>query len=101
MVLTFRWAWLAVVAAIVLIQTLYKKLDLTMALNGALVGLVAITTEPSAATLGLAAIIGSIGGILVAVTVPMLDKLKIDDVASAIPVHLICGVWGTIAAAFQ
>jgi ammonium transporter, Amt family len=90
-----------VVAAIVLTQILYKKLDLTMALNGALGGLVAITAEPLAPTPGLAIIIGAIGGILVVVAVLMLDKLKIDDVVGAIPVHLICGIWGTIAVVFS
>lgn len=90
-----------VVAAIVLTQVLYKKLDLTMALNGALGGLVAITAEPLAPTPGLAIIIGAIGGILVVVAVPLLDKLKIDDVVGAIPVHLICGIWGTIAVVFS
>jgi Amt family ammonium transporter len=86
-----------VIAAIVLNQILYKKLDLTMALNGALGGLVAVTAEPLAPTPGLAILIGGIGGIIVVLTVPLLDKLKIDDVVGAIPVHLVCGIWGTIA----
>jgi Amt family ammonium transporter len=86
-----------VVAAILLTQILYKKLDLTMALNGALGGLVAITAEPLAPSPGLAIIVGGIGGILVVLAIPMLDKLKIDDVVGAIPVHLVCGIWGTIA----
>jgi Amt family ammonium transporter len=86
-----------VIAAIVLNQVLYKKLDLTMALNGALGGLVAVTAEPLAPTPGLAILIGGIGGIIVVLTVPLLDKLKIDDVVGAIPVHLVCGIWGTIA----
>ena len=86
-----------VVAAILLTQILYKKLDLTMALNGALGGLVAITAEPLAPSPGLAIIVGGIGGLLVVLAIPMLDKLKIDDVVGAIPVHLVCGIWGTIA----
>ena len=86
-----------VIAAIVLNQILYKKLDLTMALNGALGGLVAVTAEPLAPTPGLAILIGGIGGIIVVLAVPLLDKLKIDDVVGAIPVHLLCGIWGTIA----
>ena len=90
-----------VVAAIILTQILYKKLDLTMALNGALGGLVAITAEPLAPMPGVAIIIGAIGGVLVVVAVPMLDKFKIDDVVGAIPVHLICGIWGTIAVVFS
>jgi ammonium transporter, Amt family len=90
-----------VVAAIFLTQILYKKLDLTMVLNGALGGLVAITAEPLTPAPGLAIIIGAVGGILVVLAVPMLDRLKIDDVVGAIPVHLVCGVWGTIAVVFS
>jgi Amt family ammonium transporter len=86
-----------VIAAIVLNQILYKKLDLTMALNGALGGLVAVTAEPLTPTPGLAILVGGIGGIIVVLAVPLLDKLKIDDVVGAIPVHLLCGIWGTIA----
>ncbi len=86
-----------VVAAMVLTQILYKKVDLTMALNGALAGLVSITAEPLTPTMPMAALIGVIGGVLVVVTVPLLDKLKIDDVVGAIPVHLVCGIWGTLA----
>ena len=86
-----------VVAAIAMTKILYKKVDLTMALNGALAGLVSITAEPLTPTLGSAIIIGAIGGILVVLTVPLLDKLKIDDVVGAIPVHLVCGIWGTLA----
>ena len=86
-----------VIAAIVVNQILYKKLDLTMALNGALGGLVAVTAEPLAPSPGLAILIGGIGGIIIVLAVPLLDKLKIDDVVGAIPVHLLCGIWGTIA----
>ncbi|PJE30698.1 Ammonium transporter NrgA [Pseudooceanicola marinus] len=85
------------VAAAILTQLMYKKVDLTMVLNGALAGLVSITAEPLTPTLGLATIIGMIGGIIVVFVVPLLDKLKIDDVVGAIPVHLVCGIWGTIA----
>lgn len=85
------------VAALILTQLLFKKPDLTMILNGALAGLVAITAEPLTPSLGLATLIGAIGGIIVVFAVPFLDKLKIDDVVGAIPVHLICGIWGTIA----
>ncbi|EPX86996.1 ammonium transporter [Salipiger mucosus] len=88
------------IAALIMTQIMYKKPDLTMVLNGALAGLVSITAEPLTPTLGAATIIGAIGGIIVVFTVPMLDKMKIDDVVGAIPVHLICGVWGTIAVAF-
>ena len=86
-----------VVATIFLTQIIYKKVDLTMLLNGALAGLVSITAEPSTPSPGLAVLIGAVGGLIVVFTVPLLDKLKIDDVVGAIPVHLIAGIWGTIA----
>jgi len=84
------------IAALILTQVLYKKPDLTMILNGALAGLVSITAEPLAPTLGQATVIGAIGGLVVVVSVPILDKFKIDDVVGAIPVHLIAGIWGTL-----
>ncbi|MEO0329292.1 MAG: ammonium transporter [Pseudomonadota bacterium] len=86
-----------VVAAMVLMQVLYKKVDVTMALNGALAGLVSITAEPLAPSPIMAILIGAIGGVIVVITVPLLDKLKIDDVVGAIPVHLFAGIWGTLA----
>ncbi|MEM6933997.1 MAG: ammonium transporter [Pseudomonadota bacterium] len=86
-----------VVAAVIVTQVLYGKVDLTMALNGALAGLVSITAEPLTPSLGAATLIGAVGGIIVVFTVPMLDKMKIDDVVGAIPVHLFAGIWGTIA----
>ncbi|WP_090028868.1 ammonium transporter [Lutimaribacter saemankumensis] len=88
------------IAALILTQVLYKKVDLTMVLNGALAGLVSITAEPLTPTLGGATLIGAVGGVIVVFAVPMLDKLKIDDVVGAIPVHLIAGIWGTIAVVF-
>ena len=68
-----------------------------MVLNGALAGLVSITAEPLTPTLGVATLIGAVGGVIVVFAVPFLDKLKIDDVVGAIPVHLIAGIWGTLA----
>ena len=88
------------VVALLLTQVLYKKPDLTMTLNGALAGLVSITAEPLAPSLFGSLITGGIGGVIVVFAVPMLDKLKIDDVVGAIPVHLIAGIWGTLAVAF-
>ena len=88
------------VAAMLLTQVMYKKPDLTMVLNGALAGLVSITAEPLTPTLGAATLIGAIGGILVVFVVPFLDKIKIDDVVGAIPVHLVGGIWGTLAVVF-
>ncbi|MFT6225568.1 MAG: Amt family ammonium transporter, partial [Paracoccaceae bacterium] len=88
------------IAALVLTQLLYKKVDLTMVLNGALAGLVSITAEPLTPSLGVATLIGAVGGLIVVFAVPFLDKLKIDDVVGAIPVHLFAGIWGTIAVVF-
>ena len=90
-----------VVVAVILTSIMYKKVDLTMALNGALGGLVGITAEPLAPSVGMAVFVGAVAAVLVVFTVPLLDKLKIDDVVGAIPVHLVCGVWGTIAVAFS
>lgn len=85
-----------VVVVVILTQLLYKKMDVTMVLNGALAGLVAITAEPLAPSVLQAVIIGGVGGAIVVFAVPLLDKLKIDDVVGAIPVHLLAGIWGTI-----
>ncbi|MEQ9039338.1 MAG: ammonium transporter [Silicimonas sp.] len=85
------------IAALILTQVLYKKPDLTMVLNGALAGLVSITAEPLTPSLGAATLIGAVGGVIVVFAVPFLDKLKIDDVVGAIPVHLFAGIWGTLA----
>lgn len=81
-----------------LMQIKYKKLDITMILNGALGGLVAITAAPDV-SLWAPIVVGAIGGVLVVVAVPLFDKFKIDDPVGALSVHLVCGVWGTIAAA--
>jgi Amt family ammonium transporter len=86
-----------VVVAMVLTQLIYKKTDLTMALNGALAGLVSITAEPLTPSLGMAALIGGVGGALVVFAVPLFDKLRIDDVVGALSVHLVAGIWGTMA----
>ncbi|WP_419906965.1 ammonium transporter [Hoeflea sp.] len=88
------------VAALLLTQLIYKKVDITMILNGALAGLVSVTAEPLTPSLGAATLIGGVGGVIVVFAVPMLDKLKIDDVVGAIPVHLFAGIWGTIAVLF-
>lgn len=87
-------------AAMILTQIVYKKVDLTMLLNGALAGLVSITAGPLDPTLFGALWIGAIGGVIVVFAVPFLDKMKIDDVVGAIPVHLMAGFWGTMAVPF-
>ncbi|MFD2741026.1 ammonium transporter [Sulfitobacter aestuarii] len=83
-------------AALGLTQAIYRKVDLTMALNGALAGLVSITAGPLDPTLFGALWIGAVGGAIVIFAVPLLDRLKIDDVVGAIPVHLLAGFWGTL-----
>ena len=88
------------IVAMVMTQLLFKKVDLTMTLNGALAGLVSITAEPLAPSLFQSLIIGGIGGAIVVFVVPLLDKLKIDDVVGAIPVHLVAGFWGTFIVAW-
>jgi Amt family ammonium transporter len=85
-----------VVAAMIVCQLIYKKIDLTLVLNGAIGGLVAITAEPLAPGGITAMLIGGVGGVLVVLTVPLLDKFKIDDVVGAIPAHLVCGIFGTM-----
>lgn len=86
-----------VVAAMILTQLMFKKMDLTLCLNGAIGGLVAITAGPDLQQHAYAMLIGGIGGALVVFAVPLIDKLKIDDVVGAISAHLVCGIWGTLA----
>ncbi|GLQ05010.1 ammonium transporter [Sneathiella chinensis] len=90
-----------VLSAMILTQIVYKKVDLTMALNGAIAGLVSITAEPADPGIGLAIVIGAVGGAIVVFAVPFLDKLKIDDVVGAISAHLCAGIWGTLAVAIS
>jgi Amt family ammonium transporter len=75
----------------------YKLLDITMILNGALGGLVAVTAGPDLYNIYQPVIIGLIGGILVVYAVPFFDKLKMDDPVGALSVHLVNGIWGTLA----
>ncbi len=84
------------VGALLLSRLLYGKADLTMLLNGALAGLVAITAEPSTPTPLLATLFGFAGGILVVLSITFLDKLKIDDPVGAISVHGTCGILGLL-----
>ena len=84
------------VAALILARIMFGKADLTMALNGALAGLVAITAEPSTPTPLLATLFGAIGGIVVVLSIISLDKLKIDDPVGAISVHGSCGLLGLL-----
>jgi len=86
-----------VIAAMATARLLFGKTDLTMALNGALAGLVAITAEPLTPTPLLATIIGAIGGVLVVFAIITIDKMKIDDPVGAISVHGVVGMWGLLA----
>ena len=86
-----------VIAALLTSRLLFGKADLTMALNGALAGLVAITAEPLTPTPGMATLIGIIGGVLVVFAIVNLDKLKVDDPVGAISVHGVVGIWGLLA----
>ena len=84
------------IAAAMFTQFLYKKVDLTMVLNGALAGLVSVTAAPDAGMI-YAFGVGIVGGLLVVIAVPMWDKMKIDDPVGALSVHLVAGIWGTLA----
>ena len=86
-----------VVTAAIITQVLYKKVDLTMVLNGALAGLVSITAGPDYPTVWLAIVIGTVGSGLTMLAIPMFDKIKIDDPVGALSVHLVAGIWGTLA----
>jgi ammonium transporter, Amt family len=85
------------IAALVLARIWFGKADLTMALNGALAGLVAITAEPLAPTPFGATLIGAVGGLLVVLSIVGFDKLRIDDPVGAISVHGVVGIWGLLA----
>lgn len=85
------------IAALIVARMMFGKADLTMALNGALAGLVAITAEPADPTPLLSTIIGAIGGAIVVFSIVTLDKVKIDDPVGAISVHGVVGIWGIFA----
>ncbi|MEM8984107.1 MAG: ammonium transporter [Pseudomonadota bacterium] len=86
-----------VLAAAMASQFLYQRLNLTMMLNGALAGLVSITAEPLMPSLSLSVGIGGVGAIVMLVCTHLLERLRLDDVVGAIPVHLAAGIWGTLA----
>lgn len=85
------------IASLVVARILFGKADLTMALNGALAGLVSITAEPLTPSGLQATLIGAVGGVIVVFSVLALDKLKIDDPVGAISVHGVVGIWGLLA----
>jgi len=86
-------------SALLLSQIFFGKADLTMALNGALAGLVSITAEPLAGTALASMLVGAAGGVLVVFAIIGFDKLKIDDPVGALSVHGVCGMWGLLAVA--
>jgi len=88
------------VSALIVAQLLFKKADLTMLLNGALAGLVAITAEPADPTPISASIIGAVAGIIVVFAILGIDRLKIDDPVGAISVHGVCGFFGVMVVPF-
>ncbi|MBY8964568.1 ammonium transporter [Algiphilus sp.] len=87
------------IAALLVAKAMFGKADLTMALNGALAGLVAITADPLSPSGLLATIIGAIGGVIVVFSIVGLEKVKIDDPVGAISVHGTVGIWGVLAVA--
>lgn len=89
------------VAALILAHIWFGKADLTMALNGALAGLVAITADPLSGTAFSSMIIGAVGGLIVVASIVLLDKLQIDDPVGAISVHGVAGIWGILAVVFN
>ncbi len=86
-----------VIAALIVARMLFGKADLTMALNGALAGLVAITAGPDTPTPLMATVIGIIGGVIVVFSILTFDRMKIDDPVGAISVHGVVGIWGLLA----
>ena len=89
------------IAAAIVAKLMFGKADLSMALNGALAGLVAITAEPLAPSAELATLIGAIGGVIVVFSILALDQIKIDDPVGAISVHGVVGIWGLCAVLFS
>ena len=86
-----------VIAVTLASQLIYRRLDLTLMLNGALAGLVSITADPLTPTLGQAVLIGAAGGFLMMAGTRLMEQLQLDDVVGAISVHLVAGIWGTLA----
>ena len=87
-----------VVAALAVSRPIFGRMDLFAGLNGALAGLVSITAAPDLTDHWWSVIIGAIGGVICTLAIRGLEKIRIDDVVGAIPAHLVCGIWGTLAA---
>ncbi len=89
------------IAAALVAKLMFGKADLSMALNGALAGLVSITADPLSPSAGFATIVGAIGGVIVVFSILALDRIKIDDPVGAISVHGVAGIWGLLAVLFS
>jgi Amt family ammonium transporter len=89
------------IVAVALSQALFGKVDITFALNGALAGLVSITAEPLAPSVPTSMLVGGVGGLIAVFGTKLMENLKVDDVVGALPVHLLSGIWGTIAVAIS
>ncbi|MEM7059355.1 MAG: ammonium transporter [Pseudomonadota bacterium] len=88
-------------AAMVVSRVMFRSIDLTLVLNGLLGGLVAITANPLNPSMEVALLIGAIAGVLVVQSIAWLEQRGLDDVVGAVSVHLVCGVWGTVAVVFS
>ena len=86
------------IVAVIVARPIFGRLGLASSLNGALAGLVSITAAPNIAESWWAVIIGAVGGLLCSLATRLMERMKLDDVVGAIPVHLVAGVWGTLAA---
>lgn len=86
-----------VMTAILMSWLLSRKPDLTMALNGALAGLVGVTASADVVSVSSSIVIGMVSGVIVIFGVPLFDRLRLDDPVGALSVHLLCGIWGTLA----
>jgi Amt family ammonium transporter len=90
----------AAIAAMTTAWIWFGKPDLTIALNGALAGLVGITAPCAVVGAGAALTIGVVAGVLVVLGIDWLNRIRVDDPIGAVPVHALCGIWGTIAVGF-
>lgn len=89
------------IAALIMVKSIWGKADLSMILNGALAGLVAITADPLSPSPVAAVIVGGIAGILVVFSILAFDKMKIDDPVGALSVHGVCGIFGLMVVPFS
>jgi len=89
------------ITAMIVSQLMFGKCDITFALNGALAGLVSITAEPLMPSATMSMMIGAVGGIIAVFGTKFFESIQIDDVVGALPVHLLAGIWGTVAVAIS